>query len=226
MPNATSAPTPTPSARARLARGPWRALAFIAVVAAVVYFARGEILGAVGRTLLAEDPIAPADVIVVSLDAGGAGVLEAADLVHRGMATRVAVFTDPPRDEDLEFIRRGLPYEDQAARQIRQFQWLKVDGVQTITRRDAGTEGEADVLPSWCDRNEVHSVIVVSSTDHSRRLRRVLNRAMQGHAVTVSIRPSRYSPFDPAQWWKSRSGVRTAIVEMQKLALDVVLHPF
>src|SRR5262249_17874345 len=56
------------------------------------------------------------DVIVVSLDSSGAGALEAADLVQSGIATRVAVFTDPPSGEDHEFIRRGLPYDDAGAR--------------------------------------------------------------------------------------------------------------
>jgi hypothetical protein len=35
----------------------------------------------------------------------------------------------------------------------------------------------------------------------------------------------RYSSFDPDLWWKTRSGVRTEIVELQKLVLEVVLHP-
>jgi hypothetical protein len=30
---------------------------------------------------------------------------------------------------------------------------------------------------------------------------------------------------DPDRWWETRRGVRTEIVELQKLLLDVVLHP-
>jgi hypothetical protein len=32
------------------------------------------------------------------------------------------------------------------------------------------------------------------------------------------------SSFDPDRWWESRDGVKTEIVELQKLLLDVVLH--
>jgi hypothetical protein len=35
----------------------------------------------------------------------------------------------------------------------------------------------------------------------------------------------RYSSFDPDQWWETRSGTRREIIELQKLLLDIVLHP-
>ena len=183
------------------------------------------ILRAIGSALLVSEPVVPADVIVVTLDVGGAGALEAADLVQGGIATRVAVFVDPPRAEDHEFIRRGLPYEDRAARQSRQLRLLGVTEIVAIPRIDAGTEGEAEVLPHWCDENRFRSVVLVTSTDHSRRLRRVLDRAMKGHSTRLVIRPSRYSEFDPDRWWKTRAGIRTGIIVFEKLLLDFVRHP-
>jgi len=183
------------------------------------------VLRAAGWALVVNELVAPADIIVLSLASGGAGALEAADLVQSGIATRVAVFTDPPSGEDHEFIRRGLPYEDAAARQIRQLRWLGVTDVVQIPRTDVGTEGEAQVLPPWCDQHRLRSIVLVTTRDHSRRLRRVLDRVMKGHSTRVMIQPSRYSSFDPDQWWKTRNGVRTEIVELQKLVLEVVLRP-
>ena len=186
---------------------------------------REPVLRAAGWALVVNELVAPADIIVLSLASGGAGALEAADLVQSGIATRVAVFTDPPSGEDHEFIRRGLPYEDAAARQIRQLRWLGVTDVVQIPRTDVGTEGEAQVLPPWCDQHRLRSIVLVTTRDHSRRLRRVLDRVMKGHSTRVMIQPSRYSSFDPDQWWKTRYGVRTEIVELQKLVLEVVLRP-
>jgi len=186
---------------------------------------REPVLRAAGRALVFNQPVAPADIIVVTLDSGGAGVLEAADLVQSGIATRVAVFVDPPSGDDHEFIRRGLPYEDASARQVRQLGWLGVTDVLRIPRDAAGTEGEAQVLPPWCDENQFRSIVLVAGADHSRRLRRVMDRAMKGHSTSVTIRPSRYSSFDPDRWWETRGGVRMEIVEFQKLTLDVLLHP-
>jgi hypothetical protein len=170
------------------------------------------------------EPVASADIIVLTLDSGGAGALEAADLVQSGVSKRVAVFMDPPSGEDHEFIRRGLPYEDASATQIRQLRSLGVTDVVQISRVD-GTEGEGRVLPTWCDEHQLRSIVFVATKDHSRRSRRVLDRVMKGHPTRVTVQPARYSSFDPDRWWETRGGVRTEIFELQKLLLDVVLHP-
>jgi len=186
---------------------------------------RESVLRAAGAVLVLDEPVAPADIIVISPDSGGAGALQAADLVQGGIATRAAVFTDPPSGEDFEFIRRGLPYEDGAARQIRQLGWLGVTDVVQIPRAEATTEDEARVLPLWCDQHKLRSIVFVATRDHSRRTRRVLNRAMKGHLTRVTVHPSRYSSFDPDAWWETRSGIRTEITEFQKLVLEIILHP-
>ena len=200
-------------------------VALAAATIVVVPSVREPVLRGAGWALVVNEPVAAADIIVVSLDSGGAGALEAADLVQSGVATRVAVFTDPPSGEDHEFIRRGLPYEDAAARQIRQLRWLGVTDVVQIHRTDVGTEAEGQALPPWCDQHRFRSIVFVANREKSRRLRRVLDRVMKGHATRITVQPSRYSGFDPDQWWKTRTGVRTEIVELQRLVLEVALHP-
>jgi hypothetical protein len=200
-------------------------VAFALTVVALVPSTRTAALATVGGAHVVNEPIGPADIIVVSLDSGGAGALEAADLVRDGIAKQVAIFTDPPSGEDWEYIRRGLPYEDGSARQIRQLRSLGVTNILEIPRFDAGTEGEGQVLPGWCDQHDFRSVVFVAARDHSRRTKRVLDRAMQAHATRIVVRPEHYSSFDPKRWWETRTGVRTAIIELQKLVFDVVLHP-
>jgi len=198
-------------------------LVLLVAVGALVF--RRPILRGLGRALVVEDALGPADIIVVASDAGGAGVLEAADLVQGGVAPRVAVFEDPPDVVDREFLRRGVPYEDVAARSTRQLRSLGVAQVEQIPRAVAGSEDESRVIPGWCDQHRFGSIVVVSTADHSRRLRRLLRRSMGGHPTRVVVRPSRYSPFDPERWWENRDGVRIGIMELQKLFLDVLLHP-
>jgi hypothetical protein len=200
-------------------------VAFALAAMAVVPSIRTPVLATIGRALVVDEPVGPADIIVVSLDSGGAGALEAADLVQGGIAKRVAVFTDPQSGEHREFIRRGLPYEDASASQIRQLRSLGVADILQISRFDAGTEGEGQVLPAWCDQHDFRSVVFVAARDHSRRTKRVLDRSMRAHATRIIVRPAHYSSFDPERWWETRAGVRTAIIELQKLVFDVVLHP-
>src|SRR5712671_1338732 len=213
--------------------GSWRArwalilVLVAAAAAAIVAFpsVREPVLRAAGWALVVNEAVAPADIVVVSASSGGAGALEAADLVQSGVATRVAVFTDPPNGEDHEFIRRGLAYEDGSARQTRQLRSLGVTDVVQIPRIDAGTEGEGQVLPPWCDQHQFQSIVFVAARDHSRRVRRMLDRVMKGHPTRVTVQPARYSSFDPDRWWESREGVRTEIIELQKLVLEAILHP-
>jgi uncharacterized SAM-binding protein YcdF (DUF218 family) len=199
------------------------ALAVFAIVA--VRSVREPVLRAAGWALVVNEPIASADIIVLSLDSGSAGSLEAADLVQSGISRRVAVFVEPPDEAEAEFIHRGLPYEDLGARQIRQLRSLGLTDVVRISSVD-GTKGEGAVLRQWCDEHQLRSVVFVATKDHSRRSRRILNRVMKGHPTRVMVKPARYTTnFDPDRWWETRSGIRTEIVELQKLLLDIVLHP-
>jgi uncharacterized SAM-binding protein YcdF (DUF218 family) len=197
------------------------------VAAALVAFGflRQPILRAIGLALVVTEPLTPVDIIVVSLDSGGAGALEAADLVRKGIAKKVAVFLDPPSGEDHEFIRRGLPYEDAGQRQIRQLKSLGVNDIVRIPIAGAGTDDEAQALPQWSEEHQVRTVVFVATKDHSRRAQRVMRRAQKGHPVRIMVQAASYSNFDPDRWWQTRGGVRTEIIELQKLLLDFLLHP-
>jgi hypothetical protein len=207
----------------------WAAILAVVALATATLVAfsplRQRILRSAGWALVANEPVRPADIIVISLDSAGAGALEAADLVQSGIAKRVAVFSDPPSGDDLEFIRRGVPHDDWGARQVRQLGWLGVSDVVKISRAGSGMRGIGQLLQPWLDQHQFRSVVFVATRDRSRRLQRVLDREMKGHPTRVTVRPSRYSSFDPDRWWLSRGGVRTLLVELQRLVLDFVRHP-
>ena len=186
---------------------------------------RVSILRAAGWALVVDEPVQPATVIVVPAWAGPAGALDAADLVHSGIASRVALLSEPPEPADEELARRGIPYVDENAKLAQLLRVLGVANVETIPEPAAGTEAEGQVLLSWCDLHQFRSIIVVATPDHSRRVRRVLRRSMLGHEAKVMIRSARYSSFDPDQWWMTREGTRTGIIELEKLLFDVIRHP-
>lgn len=186
---------------------------------------RYRLLRAAGRALIANDAKRPVDVIVIAVDDYGGGVLEAADLVKEGIATRVAVFEDRPDATDREFMRRGVAYHDAAALAVQQLNALGITSVTMIRRSVSGTNEEAGLLPKWCIENGYRSVLLVTSPDHSYRVRRILQRTMHGSGIDITVRYSRYSKFDPDGWWHTRVGVRTEVVEAEKLILELVTHP-
>ena len=200
-------------------------LAFAGTLIAVPA-SRYYLLRTLGDALVHNDPLGPAEVIVISTDSDGAGVLEAADLVHQGIAPRVAIFADPPDTVDREFVRRGVPYVNAAHVELQQLKSLGIKNAEIIPRTVAGTEDEGRILPEWCAEQDLQRIVFVATSDHSRRTRRVLDRAMPERETTVIIRAARFSQFDPDAWWKTRDGVRTEIQELGKLLLDILRHPF
>ena len=186
---------------------------------------RESMLRAAGRVLVVDEPVGPADVIVVPAWAGAAGAIDASDLIQRGIANRVALLPEAPEPAEQELARRGVSFGDQNAALVQLLRSLKVANVEVIPDPAAGTEAEGQVLLAWCEQHQFRSILVVSSPDHSRRVGRVIRRAMRGHPTKVMIRSARYSSFDPDRWWTTRDGMRTEIVELEKLLLDVVRHP-
>jgi uncharacterized SAM-binding protein YcdF (DUF218 family) len=186
---------------------------------------RHSLLRTAGWTLVAQDTPAKADIIVVSSDSSSAGMLEAADLVKTGFASRVAIFDRSDTPLQRELVRRGGPRYDPKGFLI---QVLRSQGVSDIVvlPEVVGTVDEGRVLQQWCAANSIHSLLFISVPDHSRRTRRVLDRALGRQGVRVIVRYAHWSQFDPDSWWQSRYGQRTQITESEKLLVDILRHPF
>ena len=178
------------------------------------------LLQRVGSVLVVDEPVTTADVIVVAIDSEREGVLEAADLYHRGVAPLVAYFEEPLSPSERELLRRGLP--DPRDDKLRDLHALGVPSAERIPEAVTGTREQGAALPRWAASRGFRSVVVVTQTDHSRRVRRVLDRTMDGHPATVTIRTSRYSEFDPDTWFQTERGIRVGVEELLKLGGDLV----
>lgn len=94
---------------------------------------RHSLLRRAGWALVANDATAPADIIVLAVDAHVSGILEAADLVHSGVAKKVAVFADAGDSiAENEFVRCGVLYEGGSKLSIRELSALEVTKVEQI----------------------------------------------------------------------------------------------
>jgi len=209
----------------RLSVGLLSILVLATLIAAGVPGLRHSLLRSAGWALVAEDPPAKADIIVISTDALGAGILEAADLVQAGFATRVAIFDRSQTRASQELARRGVQSLDLKNVAIQLLHGLGITDI-AVMPPVLGTVDEGRFLQQWCAANSIHSVLFVSVTDHSRRTRRVLDRVLIPYGIRVMVRYARYSEFDPDSWWKTRGGQRTLAVESQKLLMDILGHPF
>lgn len=212
----------------RFARRWYSTLLIVLCLAAVVAMTPLRVvpLRWAGQALVRVDPLVRADIAIVPEWTGAAGALEVADLIQAGMVDRVGVLATPVLPEEREFRRRGIPYDDEAAHLIHQMIALGVQKPERLSTSASGTEAVGQELADWCRANSVREMMIISPPDHSRRLRRVLRRSMGACAAHVSVRTTRYATFDPDRWFETRWGLRIGVIELEKLLLDVVRHPF
>jgi hypothetical protein len=196
-----------------------------AVIITSVPALRHAVLRSAGRALVAQDPPGKADIVIIATDALAPGILEAADLVHAGYATRVAIFDRPMTKAAVELARRGVTPLDLKALALQLLHELGITDI-TVIPPVVGTVDEGKVLQRWCAANSIHSILFISVPDHSRRTRRVLDRALGRQGIHVMVRYARYADFEPDAWWTSRGGQRTQAVESEKLLVDYLRHPF
>lgn len=203
----------------------WRWLAIIGAIAVAAWMVHVPMLRAAGWALVWADPVRKAEVIVVASWDGDAGALQVADLVRGGVAARAAVVNVPPDPAARILMTRGIVAGGERSWMVSLLGKLGVPLVDIIGDA-SGTEAEADIVQRWCTARNVRTAVIITTPDHSRRLRRLLNRTAFPAGTSFIVVPSGYSGFHADSWWKTRGGIRTEIVEFEKLALDWVEHPF
>ena len=98
-----------------------------------------------------------------------------------------------------------MEYADEGERYLRLLHAMNIGQVEIVRMPDGGTEEVGEFLPEWSRQRQLSSVLVVTGTDHSRRVKRVLRRNSSGQQPRFTVRRSRYSAFTPERWWWRRS---------------------
>ena len=202
------------------------AFAAAAIVAALATVGSQPLLRAAGHALIWEDPIQLVDVVVVPTWGGYYALLDAIDLIRDEKAARVAMITIPPDAAEREIERRGYGFDDwpTSMKNLLREGGVTDDQMVLISAPVGGTEDEIKQLAQWCRENRVTSILVLSTPEHTRRVHRTLARELPG--TNALVRPTSLSPFTADNWWRSRNGLRDGLIEIQKLVLDLMTHPF
>jgi len=209
----------------------WLSVSLVAMLACAVAVSirpvRHGLLQRAGAFLVTEDDVEPSDAVVLLTGVGSIGALEAIDLLNEGLAHRVVILEQALGREAREFERHGLRPETSAARTIQLLRQGAAANVSAavITVNVGGTNAEAVAVRRWCLERGIDSIIVITSRDHSARVRRVLRRTFGERYARVLVRIARYDAFDPSDWWQHRDSLRVGIIEIQKLLLEYLRHP-
>jgi len=196
-------------------RRSFRRLAAIAALVLVLVAVAAPRLGA---WLVTEDPLQKADAIFVLGGTMFERPLEAVDLYHEGWAPRILLVRQIPDYGEDVLIERGVTFQREIDIQVDVLVKLGVPrtGIDVMPPQNS-TRDEADELLAAVDAHKWSRVIVVTSKQHTRRARLVMNRRLAGSGAQAILRASRYDRSDVDGWWRNRSTLRFTLFETQRL---------
>lgn len=199
----------------------WRFRFLTCAVLALVVVAPAKVwLTAMAVSLVHEDALEPADLILVEmavLPAPGA-IDYAASLYHRGYAPRIAV-TRYVRSERLDDAGVEVP---RSLDKLLQIYWADagLDGsvVESVPIEviDPVTLNSARQVAEYCRAHHVARVILVTSRFHSRRSTLSYARYMAPLGIEVRSRPPQ-GGLRPDNWWRTKDGILVVTQEYVKL---------
>ncbi|HUQ88480.1 MAG TPA: YdcF family protein [Vicinamibacterales bacterium] len=189
-----------------------------AIVLAPLLLISVFLLRSLGSWLVVQDPLAHADAIVVLGGTMYERQMEAVDLYKEGWAPRIFVLREIADWGEAELIARGIPYTRVVDMQVETMEKLGVpkDHI-TILDPANSTAEEAQIVLRLATDAKLTRLIIVTSKQHTRRARLVMNRRLQPAGVNVVVRASRYDRTDTAAWWRNRSTLRFTMFETQRL---------
>jgi uncharacterized SAM-binding protein YcdF (DUF218 family) len=171
-----------------------------------------------GPWLVIQDPLVKSDAIIVLGGTMYERQLEAVDLYRDAWAPRIYLFRELIDWGELELIERGVPYTKVVDVQIDAMVRLGVPrGAIEILDRAESTAAEADYVRQLVLAQKLSRVIVVSSKQHTRRVRLVMRRRLADTGTEVIVRPSRYDRSNVERWWSERATLRFTLFETQRL---------
>lgn len=175
-------------------------LLFVAVLCALVYFARHPIMRFLAEEWVVDEPAAHADAIVVLGDDNfyADRATHAAELYRQGVAPWVVASGRRLRPDagiselmEHDLIERGMPK----------------DKIVRFTHDADSTIEEARVVGKLVQERHWKSLVIVTSNYHARRTRYIYEKLMPT-GVTVTVASAHDGDFDPERWWEKRKSIK------------------
>ena len=155
----------------------------------------------VGKWLVVEDPLVHADVIVILSGRLPERAVEAARIFKAGYADQVWI--SPPVSPADELKAMDISYlgEDFYNEKVLIAQGVPPDAIRILDRPDANTEEEVRQTVQELRAMDYHSVMIVTSKAHTRRVRAIWWKLV-GPEPRMSVRFAADDPYDGAHWWR------------------------
>jgi uncharacterized SAM-binding protein YcdF (DUF218 family) len=163
-------------------------------LAATVFFT-------IGRWLVVEDPLAHADVIVVLSGRLPERAVEAAHVFKGGYSDRVWISPPVSPVDDLKALKISYLGEDFYNEKVLIALGVPPDDIRILDQADANTEAEVRQVAEAMRNSGFHSVIIVTSKAHTRRVRTIWSKLV-GSEPRMMVHYAQDDAYDGAHWWR------------------------
>ena len=176
------------------------ALLCLALLCAIIYFARHPIMRFAAGSWIVDEPAARADAIIVLGDDNfyADRSTRAAELSRQQVAPVVVASGRRLRPsagiaelEEHDLIERGVPKEK----------------ILRFAHDADSTREEAEGLAKLAVDHHWKSIIVVTSNYHTRRARYIFEKIFPAE-ISTSVASARDGDFDPERWWEKRKSIK------------------
>ncbi len=173
----------------------WAAVLLILVAGVILGICR------VGYWLVVEDPLEPAQAIVVLSGRVPMRALEAAEIYRQGYSAEVWVTRSASPVEELR--QMGISYvgEEFYNEKVLMYRGVPADAIRVLQDPVENTEEEVQEIAAELRRVGGNKAIVVTSKPHTRRVKAIW-KARVGDSPRLIVRLASQDSFDAAHWWR------------------------
>jgi uncharacterized SAM-binding protein YcdF (DUF218 family) len=170
-----------------------------------------------GAWLVVEDPLEPAQVMVVLSGRMPERAIEAARLYKQKAAPQVWV--SQGSGPVAQLAEMHIPYvgEDFYNERVLIALGVPADTIRVLPEPSANTAQEIEEISRVARQSNMRSVIIVTSAPHTRRVRAIWNRLV-GSSLRLIVRHPVDDSFDAAHWWRNTQDALDVVREWLGMA--------
>ncbi len=186
----------------------------------ILFLLLGAFLGvflSAGAWLVVQDPLGPAQAIVVLSGRMPDRAIEAARLYRQDAAPRVWVSQPVSPAEHLAEMNIPFVGEDFYNQRVLLAQGVPADATRILPDPSANTAQEVEQIARLARQDGMSAVIIVTSAPHTRRVRAIWKRLV-GDAPQLIVRHPVDDSFDGAHWWRNTQDALDFVREWLGLA--------
>lgn len=209
-------------ARGRRWRRSQAALASMLLLGILAYVFRGPVLRSAGRVLIVDDAAAAEYLIVAG---GGADTrpFAAAALYRRKVAPAVLIFRHAPEVSNQPWLSLA---HDEVNRRVLELEGVPAGAIVLLPDVVRSSWDEALGVRRFIGRSRPHRLIVVTSPEHTRRVRWLYGHVFKGTGVDIRTAAARHPRYDETNWWRDEQGTLAFLHEYFKLPFYWVHYGF